>query len=94
MATSATGVTSVFTLNSSTATQLAPPNSGRAWLLITNSDTAYGIAVGFGTGNLATATMHLIPAQCAMELLVPPGGDVSAIAVTAGTTPQCAYTER
>lgn len=87
----ATGVTMVFTLNASTPTQIAPANSGRRWLLITNSDPSNTIAVGFGTNNGATTVMHQIPAQCAMELLAPPYGDVSAIALAG--TPQCAYTE-
>lgn len=104
MAVAVPGVTTVFTLNATSPTQLANANSGRQYLIITNYDLVATVWIGFGTNNTATVGMIPIPPSAAaagstvpnvisyLELTIPVIGDVSAIA-SAGN-PLISYTER
>jgi hypothetical protein len=97
MALAVVGITTVFQLSASAPTELAGPNNGRKYLLITNNDLAATVYIGFGTNNQAVVGMIPIPPSTAsvtsyLELpIAAPAGDVSAIASSG--TPNISYTE-
>jgi hypothetical protein len=90
------GVTTSFTLNTSTPTQVAGANSSRHYVLMTNNDKSNAVAFAHGTNNGATANSHVIPPGSFYEFgPFEPGwgmlSDISMIAVSG--TPTVSYLE-
>ena len=104
MAAPQVGKTLVFTLTVGVSTQISTGGFPRRGFMITNNDLTNSVSVGFGTGNVVTAVMHIIPPGGVMNFGDFPigddpgrgasrtiGTDISATAVTG--SPMVAFTE-
>lgn len=96
MAAAQINVTTVFTLAVGTSTQLAPPNSSRREVMITNNDTVNAVQIAHGTNNQAQLGGHRIPPGGKMTLgpwEASWGWNLDIAASAVSGTPQIAYTE-